>query len=328
MLKPGEIRILEALEDGPLGNVELANPADLANSTIRSRYLRNLLKQGLITRDIDPPRKYKLIARGVEMLFLIDLLNLIKTRVGVASERKKDESLEDAGLAWWQLSPIISKDPSIPGLVMRHLTRGSEEGSETRWAMSKVLNLVDRVWMRKTLEAFSVEERKVIESYMKKLSDASWLLYGDGEEEQRTARERAWEVVEQRFVGRYPSVEIPREIVLGEAEIQYERVRMRQRRILSSLCPDVEELKKTLTNTERIFADSSHAELNEIVTYLEEPDKRKLYEQYLETVRSCPKSLIISPSSAFRDYLKRYLELFPEKKEAIAKSVAMRPHGT
>ena len=109
---------------------------------------------------------------------------------------------------------------------------------------------------------------------------------------------------------------------------QYKRVMMRQRRILSSLCPNVEELKKALTKTERTFTDSSLAELNEIVTLLEEPDKRKLYEEYLEKVRSCPKSLIISPSSAFRDYLKRYHELFPEKKEAMAKSVALHSHGT
>ncbi len=188
---------------------------------------------------------------------------------------------------------------------------------ETRLALSKVLDLVDGVWRQRSLEAFSVEEMKVIEGYMERLSDAAWILFGDGEEEQRTARERAWEVAEQRLARLYPGIKIPREIVRGEAETQYERVMMRQRRILSSLYSDVEELKKALTNTERIFANSSHAELNEIVTYLEEPDRRKLYEGYLEKVRSCPKSLIISPSSAFRDYLKRYHELFPEKKEAM-----------
>ncbi len=178
------------------------------------------------------------------------------------------------------------------------------------------------------MEAFSVEKRKMIEDYMEKLSDASWILYGEGEKEQRTARERAWEVAEQRLGRRYPGVEIPREIVRVEAETQYENVMIRQRRIVSSLCPDVEELKKALVTTEQIPTDSTHAELNEIVTYLEEPDRRKLFEGYLEKVRSCPKSLVIAPSSAFRDYLKRYHELFPEKKEAMAKSVALRLHGT
>jgi len=322
-LKKGEQRILKALEDGPLSDKELKEKARLVNPNVRIQYLRNLWKQGLITRDIDT-RKYNLIARGWEMIYLGDILSLMQNRVDLAAS----QGLEDAGIGWWQLEFIISEDPSIPGLVMKHLASGSEEGLETRLALSRVLDLVDGVWRRRSLEAFGVEERKVIEDYMEKLSDASWILYGDGEEEQRTAREGAWEVAEQRLARLYPGIEIPREIVRGEAETQYERVMMRQRRILSGLCADVEELKKALINTERIFAKSTHAELNEIITYLEEPDKRKLYEQYLEKVRSCPKSLIISPSSAFRDYLKRYHELFPEKKKAMEKSVAMRPYGT
>jgi len=322
-LKPGERRILKALKDGPLSDKEIREKASLSSPNRRISYLKSLRKQGLISRNIDD-LMYNLLARGWEMLYLGDILSLMQDRVELAAS----QGLEDAGIGWWQAEFIISEDPSVPRLVKDLLTSSSEEGLETRSALSRVLVLVDGIWRRRSLEAFSVEERKVIEGYMEELSDASWILYGGGEEEQRTARQGAWEVAEQRLVRRYPGIEIPREIVRGEAEIQYERVMMRQRRILSSLCSDVEEVKKTLTNTERIFTDSSHAELNEIITYLEEPDKRKLYEQYLETVRSCPKSLIISPSSAFRGYLKRYLELFPEKKEAMAKSVAMRPHGT
>ena len=322
-MKPGERRILKALKDGPLSDKEIREKASLSSPNRRIFYLKSLRKQGLISRNIDN-RKYNLIARGWEMLYLGDILSLMQDRVELAAS----QGLEDAGIGWWQLEFIISEDPSIPGLVMNHLASGSEEGLETRLALSRVLDLVDSVWRRRSLEAFSVEERHVIEDYMEKLSDASWTLFGEGEEEQRKARERAWEVAEQKLARRYHGIKIPREIVRGEAETQYETVMIRQKRILSSLCSDVEELKKALTNTERIFADSSHAELNEIVTYLKEPDRRKLYEGYLEKVRSCPKSLIISPSSAFRDYLKRYHELFPEKKEAMAKSLAMRPYGT
>jgi len=278
MVKPGELRILKALSKGePLGNVELADPAEIKNSTVRSRYLRNLRKMGLITKDIDT-HKYKLIARGWEMLYLTDILSLMQDRVDLAASM----GLEDAGIGMWQFEFVISEDPSIPRLVNDLLTGGSEEGLETRLALSKVLNLVDDVWRRRSLEAFSFEERKVIEDYMEKLSDASWLLYGDGEEGQQTA------------------------------------IMMRRRRMLSSLCPDVEALKKAFESTERNITDSTLAELNEIISNLEEPGKIKLYKQYLERVRACPKSLIVSPSSAFRDYLKRYLELFPEKKEAMA----------
>jgi len=322
-VKPGERRILKALKDGPLSDKEIREKASLSSPNRRIFYLKSLRKQGLISRNIDD-LMYNLIARGWEMIYLGDILSLMQDRVELAAS----QGLEDAGIGWWQLEFVISEDPSIPGLVMKHLASGSKEGVETRLALSRVLDLVDGVWRRRSLETFSVEERKVIEGYMEKLSDASWILYGDGEEEQQTAREGAWEVAEQKLARRYPSIEIPLEIVQGEAKRQYESVMVRQRKILSSLCTDVEALKKALASTERNLTDSTRAELNEIVTDLEEPDKRKLYEQYLEKVRSCPKSLIISPSSAFRDYLKRYHELFPEKKEAMAKSVAMRPHGT
>ena len=146
---------------------------------------------------------------------------------------------------------------------------GSEEGLETLLALSKVLDLVDGVWRRRSMEAFSFDERKLIEDYMERLSDAAWILHGDGEEDQRRVRERAWEVAGQRLARRYPSIEISREIVRVEAEIQYESVMMRQRRILSSLCPDVEELNKALPNKEEKLADSTRTELKNIVSHLE-----------------------------------------------------------
>lgn len=312
-LKRGELRILNALARGkPLGNVELQDEAEIKSSTIRSRYLRNLRKRGLIAKDIDT-HKYKLIAHGWEMLYLTDILNLMKERIDVAAS----VGLEDAGIGWWQFEFIISDDPSIPRLVQDLLTGGSEESLETRLALSKVLDLVDGVWRRRSIEAFNVEERKVIEGYMEKLSDAAWILYGDREEEQQTALEIAGEVAEQRLARQFPSMEITREMVYLEAKNQYKRVMLRRRRIIASRCPDVEALKKALESTERNLTDSTYAKLNEIISNLEEPDRRKLYELYLENVMTCPKSLIVSPSSVFRDYQKMYLELFPEKNEAV-----------
>jgi len=49
----GEIRILKAFSKGePFGNVEFQDEAEIKNSTVRSNYLRNLRKMGLITKDI------------------------------------------------------------------------------------------------------------------------------------------------------------------------------------------------------------------------------------------------------------------------------------
>ena len=86
VVKPGQIRILNALSKGkPLGNVELAVSANLVNSTIRSRYLREMRKMGLITKDIDT-RKYSIADRGCEMLRLVEELRGFEDRMRIFLE--------------------------------------------------------------------------------------------------------------------------------------------------------------------------------------------------------------------------------------------------
>ncbi len=75
-LKPGELRILEALEDGPLTDKEIRGKARIVNSNVRIRYLRHLWKQGLITRDIDT-RKYLIFPSGREVLRLVDEIKIL-----------------------------------------------------------------------------------------------------------------------------------------------------------------------------------------------------------------------------------------------------------
>lgn len=70
-VKPGEIRILKALEDGPLIDKEIREKASLSSGNRRIRYLRNLVVRGLITRDIWT-RKYSIADKGREMLRLVD----------------------------------------------------------------------------------------------------------------------------------------------------------------------------------------------------------------------------------------------------------------
>ncbi len=80
VVKPGEIRILEALEDGPLSDKELKEEASISSPNVRIRYLRNLWKKGLITRDIDT-RKYSIADRGREMLRLADERKLVEDQM-------------------------------------------------------------------------------------------------------------------------------------------------------------------------------------------------------------------------------------------------------
>ena len=80
IVKPGEIRILKALEDGPLRDKELIERASISSPNVRIGYLRNLRKQGLITRDIDT-RKYSIANKGREMLRLVDERKLVEDRM-------------------------------------------------------------------------------------------------------------------------------------------------------------------------------------------------------------------------------------------------------
>ncbi len=89
IIKPGELRILEALKEESLSDKELKKKARLANPNVRIRYLRHLWKQGLITRDIDT-RKYSILPSGSEVLRLVDRMKiLLGKRDGVDIPRGK-----------------------------------------------------------------------------------------------------------------------------------------------------------------------------------------------------------------------------------------------
>ncbi len=89
-LKPGELRILKALEKGePLIDKEIREKASLSSGNRRIRYLRNLYVRGLITRDIWT-RKYSITDKGREMLRLVDQMKiLLEEKEGVDISRGK-----------------------------------------------------------------------------------------------------------------------------------------------------------------------------------------------------------------------------------------------
>jgi len=88
VVKPGEIRILKALKEEPLSDKEIKEKASLVNSNIRIRYLRNLWKSGLITRDIDT-RKYSIAPQGLEMLRLVYEWKLVEDKMKLLLDEKE-----------------------------------------------------------------------------------------------------------------------------------------------------------------------------------------------------------------------------------------------
>lgn len=88
VVKPGEIRILEALLKEDLRDKDIAEKAKLAGPTRRVKYLKNLWINGLITRDIYT-RKYSISPRGREMLRLVDERKLVEDRMKTLLEEKE-----------------------------------------------------------------------------------------------------------------------------------------------------------------------------------------------------------------------------------------------
>ncbi len=91
-VKPGVIRILKALDNGPLSDTELKEKAFLASPNIRIEYLRNLTRQGLITRDLYT-RKYSIADKGREMLRLADERKLIEDRMKILLEENSAKGI-------------------------------------------------------------------------------------------------------------------------------------------------------------------------------------------------------------------------------------------
>ena len=147
-MKPGEARILKALMDGPAKFGALKERASVTNPTARSMYLKNLQNRGLIMRDFNDERRYKLVPLGWEMLFLKDLEAFISERI----ESVGADGLLAGGL-FLQPPMILVASPNHDGLVpFKDFAVKMEEASEEIYeAMLKV----QRAW---ALEGFSERE--------------------------------------------------------------------------------------------------------------------------------------------------------------------------
>lgn len=291
---------------------DIGEKAKLKNPTHRVEYLRKLRKSGLITRNIDT-RKYSLVARGWEMLYLWDVLKLVQERFNSVSSkvlvnRFASQDLEDAGIGLWQLEFFISEDVAITQIIKKFLF--SDESLDTRLALSKVLHLADSLWRKHSLETFDAEEREVIEAYRDNLRDAAWILRGPSEEEWQRTRESFRIEVEEDLKARYPGVALPEELFEMETERRLQANKERRQNIHA----DMGELKAILDSKGEI-PEVAAGKLGPLFEYLEDHKNAEIYGRYLEKVRACPKTVIISPSSGFRGYLERYWELFPEKRD-------------
>lgn len=112
-MKPGELRILYALaRNGPLRSEDLKIEASLVNPNVRSGYLKNLLKLGLITRSLDD-RRFSIISFGWEFLYLTDIKKFIEKRISLI---EATPLLNPRPVALWQMLDNIDWESGIQRL--------------------------------------------------------------------------------------------------------------------------------------------------------------------------------------------------------------------
>jgi len=300
-VRPGERRILKALRKGPLTFSELGEKAEIRNPTLRSRYLKNLQKSGLVGRDIDS-RKYYMVAKGWRMLYLSDVAGFIEEALWRSAQKDFDE----AGVAFWQLTFLISEDTELTKTLEEFLMDDSKEAAEARLWLSKTMHLIDRFCLKRALEGLSEEEARVVKAYRLKLEEAAWMIFGPSKEERERTRELMRVIVEHRLRERYPNSKISEEMIEKETDEELEALKGDQKLILSTVYDRVEKLRNDFFRLKEV-----PSELVEIMRYLDQNEK--VYKKYLDRVRSIPKALLVFPSMGFKGYLKRFWEFFPEK---------------
>jgi len=211
----------------------------------------------------------------------------------------------------WQLEFFVSADADMTQIIKKFLF--SKESLETRLAMKTVANLVDSLWRKHSLEAVGANEREVVQAYMDSLRDAVWLLHGPSEEEWQRTRDSLRSKVEKELRAHYPDINTLEELFEIETEKRLQANKERRMNILA----DVGELKalKEALDTKGEIPQAVATKLDSLFDFLDDPDNFGIYVRYLEKLRACPKTFLLSPSTGFRGYLEKYWELFPKEQE-------------
>jgi hypothetical protein len=299
--KPGERKILQALAIGDKPFKDLRDEC-VRNPNILSSYLKNLQKHGLIIRDIDT-RKFKLIGRGWETLYLADIRDLIE-EYGLKKMSMK---------LLWGLDVIVSEDTDILKVIDK--TLGEPRARTVRLSFSRINQFLFHTWKKRTLDLLSPKEKKTIGQYEDALEEAIGLTISP---EDRSSKESSRVLAEQKLRRRYPGVEIPEKIIQLEAARITKKSEERARRAMTLELGTAENTRKHLLSAIPL-TDEDQGRLKTLTEYLEEPKNIEVHKKYLSKLRECPKTLIVFSSTGFRGYLEKAWKFFPKEEEVFKK---------
>lgn len=298
--KPGERKILQALAIGDKPFKELWEKC-VKNPSILSSYLKNLQKQGLIVRDIDT-RKFKLIGRGWETLYLADIRDLIE-----------EHGLKKMSMKFWGLDVIVSENTDILESIDK--TLGRPCARTIKLSFSRINQFLFYTWKKRTLDLLNQKEKKTIGQYEAALKEAMRLATPPEEwPSEESSRVQAVE----RLGRRYPSVEIPEKMIQLEAARITKKSEETAKRTITLEIGTVENLKKRLLSAAHLTR-KDQAKLNPLLEYLEDSENIEVHERFLKKLKECPRTLIVFSSTGFSGYQRKHWQFFPKDEEAFKK---------
>jgi hypothetical protein len=298
--KPGERKILQSLTTGDKPFKDLREQC-VKNPNILSFYLKNLQKYGFIIRDIDT-RKFKLIGRGWETLYLADIRDVI-TEFGF---RKANTKLLG-------LDVIVSESTGV--LEFADDMLGEANARNVLSTFAKINKFIFYAWRNRLLSLFGEKERETIVKYEDTFEEAVWFVIPPGERvDEASFRIRA----EERLVRRYPGVEIHEKMIQLEASRIAKKTEEREKKMLAMEIGTVEGLRNRLLEATHL-TEEEQAKLNPLLEYLQDSENIEVHARFLKKLKECPKTLMVFSSTGFSGYLRKQWQFFPKEEQAFKK---------
>lgn len=282
-LRPGELKILQALSRGEKSYTQLNNETGL-QFNILSRYLKDLWKSGLITRDIDT-RIYRIVPIGWQTLFLKDLEIFISDHI--AKIGSKD--LRDAGVDLWSQYVIMSDSSQF----LESLENSLLDNHEINTGLAAAFATIGETWERNCLLSFDEKRQKMISEYKQDLLAALKIR-----DMHRTVCSK------EKYSDLFETIGEPRIL----EELSEAQDTMYQPRDLAGLEWHLDFLRREGFLRDDLTEDENET-LKEIEGRLHDPKRLSTYEEYLEKVAKQPKALIILPSYGFIGYRRKVEEM-------------------
>jgi DNA-binding HxlR family transcriptional regulator len=179
-LRPGEIKILNALKSGPKINKQLKEKTKL-NKNFLSLYLKTLQKSELVGRNIDRQYYIKNKILSEEMLYFNDIALLIQDQIKKSLTDQKERN-QEFFYDYWTGDTLgfitVNKKSAFDSAFLEKLKAALKE-PEKKQAFRTVAKIVKTEWRAYVLsfKMFSENERKIIDQWDKTMAELLTIIY-------------------------------------------------------------------------------------------------------------------------------------------------------